>query len=63
MIIKKGAVSAGAILTDDITVNENVLTADGELNPNLINPRIWTPIGYSVSSYKGTFDGQGHKIS
>lgn len=45
MIIKKSAVSAGAILTDDITVNENVLTADGELNPNLINPRIWTPIG------------------
>ena len=63
MIIKNGAVSAGAILTDDITVNENVLTADGELNPHLTNPRSWTPIGYPVSAYKGTFDGQGHKIS
>ena len=63
MIIKNGAVSAGAILTDDITVNENVLTANGELNPNLTNPRSWTPIGYPVDSYKGTFDGQGHKIS
>ncbi|MBQ8012585.1 MAG: hypothetical protein IJ265_13625, partial [Oscillospiraceae bacterium] len=62
-----------AILTDDITVNKNVLNADGTLNGDGSNFREWFPIGYYYDldgdgtkediCYNGTFDGQGHTIS
>ena len=51
-----------AVLTQDIVVNENVLV-DGELNPNLKNPRIWGPVGKGWTAYSHTFDGNGHTIS
>ena len=54
--------SANAVLTADITINENVLGADG----NLITGKTftqWTPIGTGEKQYTGTFDGQGHTIS
>ena len=54
--------SANAVLTADITINEGVLDADG----NLITGKTftqWTPIGTGEKQYTGTFDGQGHTIS
>ena len=54
--------SANAVLTADITVNNDVLYYDGTLNNNVSGFYTWTPIGY-LESYTGTFDGQGHTIS
>ena len=53
-------------LIENITVNANVLDANGELNNG--DFRAWTPIGYYISSsdykrYTGTFDGNGKTIS
>ena len=46
---------------NDITVNEGVLDASGNLNSG--KPFIeWTPICNSMP-YSGTFDGQGHTVS
>ena len=46
---------------NDITVNEGVLDASGNLNSG--KPFIeWTPIGIHLN-YSGTFDGQGHTVS
>ena len=44
-LVKGGETSANAVLTDDITVNENVLNTDGSLNGDGSNFRAWTPIG------------------
>ena len=50
-----------AKLMNDITVNEGVLDASGNLNSG--KPFIeWTPIGNQMP-YSGTFDGQGHTVS
>lgn len=54
--------SANAILTKDIIVNEYVLDANKELlsGKDFIE---WEPIGTSSwKKYTGTFDGQGHTI-
>ncbi len=54
--------SANAILTKDIIVNEYVLDA----NKDLLSGRDfipWTPIGTDRIAYTGTFNGQGHTIS
>lgn len=58
--------SANAVLTSDITVNENVLNENGELNEGTF--RDWTPIGiydFSIGDYpyEGIFDGNNHTIS
>ena len=56
-------VSADAILTTDITVNNGVLDANKDLvsKSDFIE---WTPIGTSRdNAYTGTFDGQGYAIS
>lgn len=53
--------SANAILTKNIIVNEYVLDA----NKDLLRGRDfipWTPIGNDWIAYTGTFDGQGHTI-
>ena len=52
-----------AVLTRDITVNNDVLDADGNLNSKNTDFYDWTPIGTSYPGYTGTFDGQGHTIS
>ena len=55
---------AWAVLTTDITINDNVLNADGSLNGNGSGLEQWPPIGSEVSNkYTGTFDGDGHTIS
>ncbi len=51
-------------LTANITVNENVLTEDGELNGDGSNFRVWTPIGKNTNiRYNGIFDGGEHTVS
>ena len=58
---------AWAVLTTDITINDNVLNADGSLNGNGSGLEQWPPIGsYGIrgeKAYIGTFDGNGHTIS
>ena len=64
----EGKTDIDAVLTADITINEGVLDADG----NLITGKTftqWTPIcgkeigDYDHTEYTGTFDGGGHTIS
>ena len=54
--------SADAILTADITVNEDVLDANKDLvsGSDFIE---WIPVGNSIYAYTGTFDGKGYTIS
>ena len=58
---------ACAVLTKNITINENVLDENGNLNGNGSGLEPWTPIGsYGIrgeKAYIGTFDGNGHTIS
>ena len=55
---------ACAVLTENITINENVLDENGSLNGDGSGLEQWTPIGSEVSNkYTGTFDGDGHTIS
>lgn len=53
--------AANAVLSNNITVNQNVLTSSGGLNGDGSNFRVWTPIGND--SYSGKFDGQLYTIS
>jgi len=50
-------------LTNDITVNLNVLNADGSLSDVASGDDVWTPIGSSEKPYAGKFDGNSHSIS
>ena len=52
---------ACAIVMNDITVNPELLTEDGELNGTSGFAQ-WSPIA-PANGYKGTFDGQGYAIS
>ncbi len=54
--------AACAVLTDNITINNGVLKENGELNGDGSSFTQWTPIGDNTS-YTGTFDGAGYKIS
>ncbi len=60
--------SSKAVLTADITVNENVLDENGNLNSDKTFIE-WMPIGTPLIdneitlSFSGTFDGQNHVIS
>ncbi|MBQ9945722.1 MAG: hypothetical protein IJO68_04280 [Clostridia bacterium] len=60
-----GNTAINGVLTDNITVNENVLTADGALNGDGSDFRAWTPIanGKYNNNYTGTFDGKGFTVS
>ncbi len=61
-LVNEGDYDAHAELTNDITINENVLN-DGSLNTNS-SFREWTPIGTNPNSaYTGTFDGNDFTIS
>ncbi|MCI5892392.1 MAG: InlB B-repeat-containing protein [Clostridiales bacterium] len=59
--VNNGNTAASAVLTADITVNTDVLDADGKLSSG--DFASWTPIGSSSNQYIGAFDGQGHTIS
>lgn len=56
----KSGASYNAVLTRDITVNQNVLNADNTLNSESYME--WTPIGSISKQYAGTFNGQNHTI-
>ena len=58
-----GRSSICAKLMDDITINENVLDENGNLNGDGSGLKQWTPIGNNSNQYIGTFDGDGHTIS
>ncbi|MBR5958669.1 MAG: bacterial Ig-like domain-containing protein [Salinivirgaceae bacterium] len=60
-LVNNGETAANAVLTADIVVNANVLTAEGELYGTPTYS--WTPIGTSSKQYAGTFDGNSHTIS
>lgn len=49
--------TVNAILTDDIIVNKDIITANSK------NVREWTPISSDIDGYKGVFDGNNHSIS
>ena len=66
--INSGKDGVNGELTANIVVNKNVLTANGDLNGNGSDFRVWTPIGYEVSSadreyFEGLFDGNNYTIS
>ena len=60
-MVNSGKANINGKLTADIVVNENVLSADGELNGTPTHS--WTPIGTYSKMFSGKFDGQGHTIS
>ncbi|MCQ2060239.1 MAG: hypothetical protein MJY47_01455 [Fibrobacter sp.] len=67
-LVNSGATSINGRLTADICLNacgegESVLKADGTLNGDGFNFTQWTPIGTKEKPYKGTFDGNGKRIS
>ena len=59
--VNQGNLTANAILTADITVNESVLDSNGDLASSTFET--WTPIGGDGNGYKGEFNGNGHTIS
>lgn len=50
-------------LTSDITMNKNVLNADGTLNGDGSGFVSWTPIGTDINPFCGNFDGDNHTVS
>lgn len=58
--VNGGKTAINAVLTADITINEGVLDADGNLNSG--DFVVWPMIGYNID-YIGTFDGAGHTLS
>ena len=61
--VNGGSTSINGKLMSDIVINEKVLNADGTLNGDGSNFRVWTPIGNSSRKYTGTFDGNDKTIS
>ena len=62
--VNGGSSNLNAELVANITVNNNVLTASGDLNGNPEDFRAWTPIGISdANDFEGTFQGNGYVIS
>ena len=55
--VNAGNVSADAILTADIVVNE------GTVAESSTDARVWTPIGNWSNKYTGTFDGNDYTVS
>ena len=61
-LVNEGQTNANAVLGCDITVNQGVLDASGDLSDGAFIT--WTPIGSShTTPYSGTFDGRGHSIN
>lgn len=59
-LVNGGVTDANAVLTTDITINENVLDENGNLNG--IPQNEWTPIGNGSNPYTGNFDGNNKTI-
>ena len=54
---------ANARLMANITVNQNVLTASGDLNGDPASFRAWIPIASISEYFGGTFHGDGYTVS
>lgn len=52
---------ADVVLTDNIIVNQDVLNDTGELNSGIL--RKWISIGSQTNQFKGSFNGNNHRIS
>lgn len=62
--VNSGNTSISAILTANITLNEDVLTEEGKLNEaNAAEFTQWTPIGGYSKKFIGTLDGANYTIS
>ena len=65
--VNGGQTGINAKLMNDITINENVLKADGTLIDDVSGLETWTPIGSydedGEMAYTGNFDGGGYTIS
>ena len=61
--VNDGSTDIWGVLTADIVINTQVLTADGTLNGDGSRFRQWMPIGNGDAPYSGTFDGNGKTIS
>ena len=67
--VNQGNLTACAILTADITVNNGVLNSNGNLNGDGSSFSVWTPIGSwgsepnTYKGFAGEFNGNGHTIS
>lgn len=61
--VNNGETGINAVLTQNITVNENLLNADGTLNESGRNLLVWIFIGNQSNQFVGTFDGKGYEIS
>lgn len=59
--INGGKSYAKVVLDADITLNGDVIGADGTLNSGEFQQ--WTPIGTEAHPFTGTFDGKGHTVS
>ena len=59
--VNGGKNTINAVLTENITVNSDVLNEDGTLKTGSFE--VWTPIGTVDKAYLGKFDGQDHRIS
>lgn len=59
--INSGKTYAKVELNADITLNRDVIAADGTLNSGTFQE--WIPIGTEKNPFTSTFDGRGHTIS
>ena len=59
-LVNDGKTDANAVLSCDVTVNSNVLGANGSLAGGKYIT--WTPIGNDSTKYSGTFDGRGYSV-
>ena len=60
-ISSASAMSAFAVMVNNGEAFENyTVTLNADID---LNNQPWTPIGTSTNAFKGTFDGNGHKIS
>lgn len=60
--VNAGNDTANAVLTSDITINNNVLNDSGELNGDGSNFMPWVQIGNSNIPFHGKFNGNNHCI-
>ncbi len=64
--VNNGDVTANAVLTQDIVLNEDCLNRVGNVNKTTKAAPVlteWQPIGSAIRPFRGSFDGQGHTIS
>ena len=62
-LVNGGEYGANGAIVANVTVNENVLTAEKELNGDGSDLRVWTPIGNGSNAYTGTLFGGNLTVS